>query len=91
MAWRIVKQPNGRYARFSEVIDNFTDVDMSRADALEMCCDEYMMKLEDAEKKVQQADDSGRRRYVESLEVIEMIYGQDVAFEMARLTQEQVQ
>lgn len=24
MAWRIVRQPNGKLARFSDIVDNFT-------------------------------------------------------------------
>lgn len=39
MAWRIVIQPNGKYARFSDVVDNFTDYDMTRDEAFELCRD----------------------------------------------------
>jgi hypothetical protein len=35
MAWRIVKQPNGLLARFSDVVDNFTAVDMTKQEAIE--------------------------------------------------------
>ena len=39
MAWRIVKQPNGLLARFSDVVDHFTHIDMTEAEALEVCID----------------------------------------------------
>ena len=29
MAWRIVQQPDGKLARFSDVCDDFTDVDLT--------------------------------------------------------------
>ena len=37
MAWRIVKQPNGLYARFSDVVDSFTHMNMKEAQAFEVC------------------------------------------------------
>lgn len=33
----IVKQPNGLYARFSTMIDDFTDFDMTRQDYVDLC------------------------------------------------------
>jgi hypothetical protein len=42
MAWRIVKQPNGLYARFSDIVDNFTHYNMDRNEAIET----YMPKTE---------------------------------------------
>lgn len=37
MAWRIVKQPNGKYARWADVVDDFTDYDMTSIETLELC------------------------------------------------------
>jgi hypothetical protein len=37
MAWRIVKQPDGLYSRFSEVVDDFTHRDMTKLEAYELC------------------------------------------------------
>lgn len=34
MAWRFVKQPSGLYARYSEIVDNFTDVNLKREAAV---------------------------------------------------------
>ena len=36
MAWRIVVQPNGKYAKFSDVVDNFTDYDMTKDEVFEL-------------------------------------------------------
>lgn len=30
MAWRIVKQPNGLFASFSDIVDHFTYTDMTQ-------------------------------------------------------------
>lgn len=37
MGWRIVRQPNGLLARFSDPIDDFTDFNMTEAEALDLC------------------------------------------------------
>lgn len=59
MAWRIVIQPNRRYAKFSDVVDNFTDYDMTRDEAFELCRDAAGASV--AEYKLRQADgDHGR-------------------------------
>lgn len=50
MAWRIVKQPNGLLARFSDIVDNFTDMNMNEEEALEVCR-EYC-GIEEAQRKV---------------------------------------
>ena len=37
MAWRVVVQPDKKYAVFSDVVDNFTLFNMSRAEAVDYC------------------------------------------------------
>ena len=37
MAWRIDKQPDGRFARFSDIVDNFTHLNMSEEEARDTC------------------------------------------------------
>ena len=54
MGWRMVKQPNGAYARWSDVVDAFTHLNLSRRQALEVCR-ESLGSLE-AEQKVKRAD-----------------------------------
>lgn len=51
MGWRIVKQPNGLLARFSDVVDDFTHYDMTVEEAVELCRAE--MGLRDAVEKVE--------------------------------------
>lgn len=60
MPWFIVKQPNGLYARFSTVVDDFTDMDMTRDGAVQECRCEYGMGVIEAERKVQKADDEAQ-------------------------------
>ena len=36
MAWRMVKQPNGLYARWSDVVDMFTHMNLTRTEAFDV-------------------------------------------------------
>lgn len=54
MGWRMVKQPNGTYARWTDIVDGFTHLNLSRREALEVCR-EHLGSLE-AEQKVKRAD-----------------------------------
>jgi hypothetical protein len=74
MAWRIVQQPNGKLARFSDVVDDFTDVDMTYEEALDECIREGMSVM-DAVDKVMRGIEAGNARYLECLETIRMIHG----------------
>ncbi|MCK5506072.1 MAG: hypothetical protein KAJ10_12980, partial [Thermodesulfovibrionia bacterium] len=51
MAWRIVKQPNNKLARFSDIVDDFTHINMTMSEAIEICRES--LGTEDAIKKVQ--------------------------------------
>lgn len=83
MAWRFVKQPNGLLGRFSDIVDNFTHLDLTEADAFDVALDH--MGREDAAKKVQAGVDDikpwstekgdGLSRWRDSLETIEMVHG----------------
>jgi len=42
MGWRIILQPNGLLARFSEVVDDFTHVDLDQEQAIKVCVRESM-------------------------------------------------
>lgn len=37
MAWRIVRQPNGKLARFADPVDDFTHMNMDILEAYELC------------------------------------------------------
>ncbi len=73
MAWRIVQQPDGKLARFSDVCDDFTDVDMTYEEALDECIREGMSVL-DAVDKVMRGIEAGNARYLECLETIRTIH-----------------
>jgi hypothetical protein len=68
MAWRIVKQPDGLYSRFSEVVDDFTHRDMTKLEAYELCRQE--MGVCDAQLKMSYAD-ANPARWEEALGIIE--------------------
>jgi hypothetical protein len=76
MAWRIVEQPNGKLARFSDVCDDFTDVDMTHEEALDECIREGMSVM-DAVDKVMRGIEAGNARYIECLETIRTIHGRE--------------
>ncbi len=76
MAWRIVLQPNGKLAQFSEFIDNFTDVDLTYEEAVDECIREGMSVM-DAIDKVNRGIEAGNARYLECLETIRLIHGRE--------------
>ena len=83
MGWRIIQQPNGRYARFSEVVDNFTDYDLTRPEAVELC-KQHGLRLETAEVKVRLAEQNPSR-YRGAIEIVRLIHGEDEAVSMQML------
>jgi hypothetical protein len=85
MAWRIVRQPNGLLARFSDVVDNFTDMNMSEVEAYELCRES--MGIEDAREKVRagvedwkpwthRVKGDGLSRWADCLNSIKVIHGE---------------
>ena len=88
MAWRIVKQPNGLLARFSDIVDDFTHMNMTEAEALEVCR-EYLGILEAQKKVLAGVEDwkpwtngvkgSGLDRWNDSIKTISNIHGKDAA------------
>jgi hypothetical protein len=88
MAWRFVKQPNGLLARFSEVVDQFTDGNLSVAEAVTLCITDYGMDEASASRKVQAAVEdrdsllpstpgNGHDRWDEALEAIRFQHGEE--------------
>jgi len=49
-----VRQPNGRLARWSDIVDNFTEADMTPGKCVDLAM-EHGMQLMDAARKVQRA------------------------------------
>ena len=76
MGWRIIKQPNGLYARFSSVVDDFTDYDMTYDEAVDLCCE--FMGRRDAPSKVEIANEAPGR-YDEAIATIRNIHGREQA------------
>ncbi len=75
MAWRIIAQPNGRFARFSSIVDDVTDYDLTRDEAVALCMQEHGMNQQDAEAKVQRGIDAGRSRFDEAMRRIAERHG----------------
>jgi hypothetical protein len=78
VAWRIVVQPNGKYARFADPVDHFTTCDMTREEAVEECQQYPGMGRQEAEEKVKRAEDDPRR-FQDCLKTIELIHGSEEA------------
>lgn len=77
MAWRLIRQPNGKLARFSEIVDDFTHTNMTDKEAREYCCDCGGTTL--AEEKITNADNEPDR-FDEAIEIIKMCHGSDRAY-----------
>ena len=84
MAWRIVKQPNGRYARFSDMANNFTNNNHSWDDIFPICV--ATSGSATATKKMRAADEdwldniglirgNGLERWKAALETIKRVHG----------------
>lgn len=89
MGWRIVKQPNGMFARFSDVVDDFTHMNLTRSEAAQVCQQKGCGEAE-AEEKVKrgEADDAGGwieddgkplLRWRDALETIRAIHSEEHA------------
>jgi len=90
MAWRFVKQPNGRLARFSQVVNDFTDYDLTTEEAESLCMSMYNMDRDEARYKVElgvkddiswpvaQRRNDGLDRWRDALRVILAVHGVEV-------------
>jgi hypothetical protein len=85
MAWRMIQQPNGKFARFSEVVDNFTHYDMTKEQAIDLCCN-YMGRLKAPAKVANAITDP--KRYQEALDIIREIHGVEEAEKIRRIIEE---
>jgi hypothetical protein len=80
MAWRIVKQPNDKLARFSDIVDDFTDFNMTKNEAVKMCCTVHNMSVRAAEEKVRRGINDSKR-WADEIETIAVVHGENVAKE----------
>jgi hypothetical protein len=76
MANRAVKQPNGLYARFSDIVDHFTDFNLSREELRQIYQDQ--IGREEAIEKLERADHHAER-FAKSIETIRVIHGAEEA------------
>lgn len=81
MANRAIKQPNGMYARFSEVVDDFTIMNLYREELLVLYAQECGEEI--AQGKLDRAD-AASDRFEEAVGIIEAIHGKNVADERRR-------
>ena len=97
MAWRIVRQPNGLLARFSDVVDNFTHLNMTELEAVELCSNLYNMSMPDAMQKVLagvedwepwtngETKGDGTWRWKHDIATVETIHGEEAVQELLAL------
>ena len=78
MPARAVKQPNGLYARFSTIVDDFTHLNCTRDELWTVFRDEG--GVECADGKMLRADENPQR-YEEELHTIEVVHGSKLAME----------
>lgn len=74
MAWRFVVQPNGLLARFSTIVDDFTDYNMTTYEAEQVAIYDYNCGQRTALEKIQNAKNNPNR-WAEALQIIEDIHG----------------
>lgn len=95
MGWRIVRQPNGKLARFSEVVDDFTHYDMTAEEAFDVCLEEMgraeaIMKVSKgiADSPTWKCPDSGHAdgldRWRDAIDTIRFVHGEERARERER-------
>lgn len=77
MAWRIDLQPNGFYSRFSDIVDDFTHLNLTRDEAVEVCLTEIGHRY--VEEKVQSGERAGVARFYDDVERCRMVHGDATA------------
>ena len=83
MGWRIVQQPNERYALFSEIVDAFTFLDMDLSQAVEVC-QRNVSDVEALQKCTSAILDD--HRWEEALDIIKEHHGKRAVNEVLKLT-----
>lgn len=78
MAWQIVKQPNDKLARWSDVVDSLTHTNCEQKDMIALCIERYGMTQEEAEVKVGAAH-KNPNRWEECVAEIKRVHGKGMA------------
>ena len=74
MAWYFVVQPSGKFARFSDVVDEFTHINLNEVEALALGRD--LCGIAVASKKIEAAKNEPKR-YAEVVLKMKRIHGED--------------
>lgn len=80
MGWRLIKQPNGLYARFSDVEDDFTQYNMSQEEVLQIGAEFWDVSQALLREKIGTANDDPQG-FNEAIDVIRRVHGKDRAEE----------
>lgn len=93
MAWRFVLQPNGKLARFSDVVDTFTHINLTEKEAFDVAFEEMGRKqsedkvragIEDHPPYTRGVKGSGKQRWNDSIDRIKVIHGEDKLAEVLK-------
>ena len=86
MGWQIVKQPNGLYGRFSEIVDDFTHNDLTELEVIKLCLEKGLTQSEAKEKlengkrdllPYTQQSGGGLSRWNDCIQIIKCVHGVD--------------
>lgn len=91
MAWRVVQQPNGLLAIFSDIVDSFTWCHMTYDECIAECRNHEGMGALESKEKVQRGIDAGNERFEESLTTIMHIHGKREANKYRKLMSKKVE
>jgi hypothetical protein len=73
MPSRVHRQPNGLYARFSTIVDDFTDVNLTREEMISTLMVIWGMREADAIAKIERGHDTARLS--EDIETVRFAHG----------------
>ncbi len=77
MANRIIKQPDGYYARFSEIVDDFTHYNYTSQGILDVYIEEYSVNEDVARSKLINAEENPDR-FEEAMMLICSAHGKEI-------------
>ncbi len=91
MARQIIKQPDGRYAVWSTIVDNFILIDATPQEIVDIWADEEKMRIEiRVFEIVKELDKNGKsyhqftKSWDDALETIKALHGKNVTLESLR-------
>lgn len=80
MPQHVVKQPNGKYAIFSSIVDHFIGYDASPEEVYTHFRELAIANSDrQTKRQIEQADHFASKRFTEDLETVRLIHGDEVA------------